>query len=563
VRVALALGFLVAASVRNRVRQQLRRLRRPRYLIAFLVGAGWFWMFVFRRMTFGDAGDLPGPGRELIVWAGAGLGVAGLLPMWIFGSARPALAFSEAEIQLLFPGPVSRRQLLAWKIVRNVLLVALSALLMTVIFGARVSGHAAFFFLAAWMGLSSWSLHGVGATLTRSRLLLRGRRGALLLGGGVLLVVAGFGALAAGVSSQLAPGGGPEAWADALERSPLRWILLPARAPLQAAFAQDLGSFVAPFAVSVTTLALHALWVLSGDVAFEEAAVVEAERRAKASEARRGRGAAALRSAKGSYRLGPGRPLWALAWKNVIAVRRVFAGRVTAALLPFVLLAFAAAFLVGTTMPELGVAGGMAVGAASLGALLVLLGPNALRTDFRMEYRNLDLLRSLPLSGVQVVVGQLVAPWALLGGLQLLLFTLALTLSQKLALFGLPVGLHAPLWLAAALVAPLLTAAGLVVQNAIVLLVPGWVGDAFEQARGVEALGQRLIGFIAGLLVLLTAVLPALGVAGVISLLTWPLLGGWSLPAGALGAASVLVLELALAVHLMGRRFDRLDVSSE
>ena len=95
---------------------RLRRLREPRYLIGAILGTAYL-IFVFvlpRRAAAGrrarGRGFQGGPAfRE----AGLAFGSTGLLLLaavsWILPSSSNLLAFTEAETDLLFPAPVSRR----------------------------------------------------------------------------------------------------------------------------------------------------------------------------------------------------------------------------------------------------------------------------------------------------------------------------------------------------------------------------------------------------------------------------------------------------------------------
>jgi hypothetical protein len=85
-----------------------------------------------------------------------------------------------------------------------------------------------------------------------------------------------------------------------------------------------------------------------------------------------------------------------------------------------------------------------------------------------------------------------------------------------------------------------------------------------DRPQGIEATGQALIMVFGQLLVLLLALLPAVGLGvGIFFLgklvLPWPLV----VPPAALAAATVLAAESGLGVWLMGKFFERMDVSAE
>jgi hypothetical protein len=111
---------------------------------------------------------------------------------------------------------------------------------------------------------------------------------------------------------------------------------------------------------------------------------------------------------------------------------------------------------------------------------------------------------------------------------------------------------------------PAISLTGLFVQNAAVVLFPAWVSaDAGERARGLEAMGQRLLTLVGSLVVTLAGLVPAALVAMLVAVPLWPVLEAWALPVAALAAAGVLAGEVWLGVGALGRAFERLDVSED
>ena len=100
---------------------RLRRLRQPKYLIGACVGVAYFWFFFLRPTTRAATGNPVqaltlafGDGRaELLAAAGLSLFV---LMIWLVPGNQPGLAFSEAEVAFLFPAPLTRRQLIHYKL---------------------------------------------------------------------------------------------------------------------------------------------------------------------------------------------------------------------------------------------------------------------------------------------------------------------------------------------------------------------------------------------------------------------------------------------------------------
>ena len=134
------------------------------------------------------------------------------------------LTFTEAEVQLLFPAPVSRRGLVQYRAARGLVRAGLSALLTTLFFGRNVASHAGFFLVGSFLSLGTLQLHAAAASLVRTRLAARGRA---WLRWGLLALLGLAAALALLLALRVHPfpgvGSGPralQAWLGALAASP-------------------------------------------------------------------------------------------------------------------------------------------------------------------------------------------------------------------------------------------------------------------------------------------------------------------------------------------------------
>ncbi|MGH7535631.1 MAG: putative ABC exporter domain-containing protein, partial [Gemmatimonadales bacterium] len=114
-------GYLVARSARNRVVRQLRHLRSPRYVVALLLGLAYIWVIAVEQRP------APAPATVAtarVVELAGSLAVLGAVAWgWVLGVERRVLAFTPAEVTFLFPGPVSRRGLIQFKLLRTQLLI--------------------------------------------------------------------------------------------------------------------------------------------------------------------------------------------------------------------------------------------------------------------------------------------------------------------------------------------------------------------------------------------------------------------------------------------------------
>ncbi|MDQ3263398.1 MAG: putative ABC exporter domain-containing protein [Myxococcota bacterium] len=565
-----AAPYLITTTLKNRVLAQARRLKNPKYLVATAAGLFYVWTFFLRRLLMpGKRGGSPFPEEALL--AIEGLMVVGALGIiisgWVLGSNRAALRYTEPEIQFLFAGPVSRRQILHFKLLRMLLPTLVSSVITTVFFGRALAGNPLFFGVGSFLGIGAIGLHLTGASMTRESLAQHGRYGLrhrVLTLAVIVAVLGGIAWWALLSRPQLPLGLEPKAWAayaQALyESGPLRILLWPLRAPLGVALAQDLSGFLRALPGGLVVLVANYLWVISSNHAFEEASVQYSESWARKVESARGGKRHQVISAKpfGLKLRGTGRPETALVWKNLAAVRRLLRLGLIPALLGMTgataVLMFS--LLRGETPDWMLAAAALSAG---LGVLVALVGPTSMAVDFRRDLQNLDVLKSLPLTGRQVVLGELVGPFLVVVLLQWLLWGVALLLALGPGV-ELPLSTRLIGTASAMLLGPGISAAVLVLINAGVLLFPAWVSN--EPRRGIEAMGQRMLTLAGGLLVLAVGILPASLVGGgVFLLLGWLGLGLGALLPAALFASAVLFLEVAVCVVGMGRLFERLDIT--
>ena len=206
-----------------------------------------------------------------------------------------------------------------------------------------------------------------------------------------------------------------------------------------------------------------------------------------------------------------------------------------------------------------------AVLAVCLGVMSLLYGPAVLRHDFRQDLRVADVLKLYPMPGWQVVLGEILAPAAILAGAQWVLLLLAfLFCPASLGGAPAPVALRLSVALSAALVMPCVDFIALLLPNAAALIFPAWVQLGKDTPRGFETMGQQLILMFGQIIVLILSILPAAAAGTLAYLLAWWLFGkvmALAVVAGALAVVAVLIAEAALGVILLGKTFDRFDWS--
>ena len=562
--------WVLLASARNRLLRQVKRLREPKYLVATALGGLYFWSIFLRRMaSLGRGGHPPEiwlPVIELVLGA---LALLALAASWLFGGEDGALRFTEAEVQFFFPAPVSRAGLIRYKLARTAVLTGFSALLLTLLMGLRLTAHGGCFALGAWVGMTTLSLHTSAASLARATLADHGLRGlrrqvltaVILLAGGAVLVYAFLDTPTLAVPD-VESAKDLHAWALALLHTPpLSVLLFPVRASLEVALAPTRLDALAALPAALGVLAVHYLWLVRSHFAFEEASVEAAQRVAARVQAlRSGRGQLMVRQIRPPFALlARGRPEVALLWKNVVGIVRAYAIRGTLIALYLAASSAAVAWAALHTRSDVRWALGTALTLA-LAGYLTLLGPIVVRCDFREDLAHVDLLRAWPMSGRQVVVGELLAPILVLGVGELILLGLAALCSVGVELPGVPVGARLAIIGAAAVILPAITLCTLVLQNGAALLFPAWV-SAGRRVRGIEALGQRLLTLTANLLALVGALLPATLVGAAVAVPGWWLLAWGGVPLAALACAAVLVAEAHVATGWLGRTFERFDLT--
>jgi ABC-2 type transport system permease protein len=558
-----ALAYLTLRSAANRTRRQLARLRNPRYLVALAVGLAWLWaLFLWQRPRTPLLGTEAAGTVELL---GALVLFALVAWGWFRGTGGSLLAFTPAEITLLFPAPLTRRTVVLYKILRGQLRIVVSTLVWTLLFAREQVGFSPLLqAVSLWTILSTLTLHRLGAALLLTSLAEHGRfalrRRALSLGVAALVLLAV--AWTVGTSFRPLPGGagGPFAALERAAAHPIAaTILWPFRLLARPLAATGPDAWRAAIGPALALLALHFVWVVRSDAAFEEAAAAASLARARRLSAR----PTGARSLRAGRRVSPpllplgatGWPGTALLWKNVTAVvRRRRAGTVG---LGFVAAAVALGAL-GIGRPDsllTQVAGALAL---VWSGFLLLLGPQWVRNDLRTDLRSLDLLRSYPLAGWAVVAAEVAASTLTLTVLQLgVLFLAHVSLLRDPSL-GLGVLERWVALGAAVVVLPVLNFMAMLLQNGGAVLYPGWVRLG-PGGGGIEGLGQNLLATLASAALLLVTLAPPVALGLMLVDTLRPATGAWALvPAVAAGLA-VLGAEAAALVLWVGGVLERTD----
>lgn len=555
-----AFAYLIYFSTRNKLVSQVKRLQNPRYAIAMLLGIGYFWMVFF------SGSRNPAQSSPVMAQVAALLLPMGILLyaayIWIFGTDRDALAFTQAEVSMLFTAPVSRRGLIIYKLARAQAAVLMTSLVWLVIFrsGNDVAARVA----SSWVFLSIFSMHRLGVALVRSSATEHGLHA---LRRNWLAAIVFFSALVI-VGSELlelrtvvlAAGDRPEvmaAFETSFRSAPLSWVLYPFRLATAPMFTSG-SEWIEAMIPALILLVLHVWWVLRSDAAFEEAAAEASAAQAKRIETLRTRGVtgASVVNVKSrlTFPLGlTGPPSVAIIWKNYLWLVRTGMLR-TIIGFPAVALVCAVVFAGRSEVAEVIVVA-MCV---AVGVMVLLFGPMVLRNDLRGELRRLPTIKTLPLTGRQIVLAEVLSSASPIAAMQFFLLLVGLIALGTMPKDPLTTGMALGLVLGAPALLLGLNVANFMVHNALAVLFPAWVKLGETGVAGIEAIGQSMLTImisVFGLAVLL--VVPAVaGGVGFLSALgvTWLGLAA----AGTVGGATLL-FESYLLMEVLGRSLDRLE----
>lgn len=579
-----ALLFLVRRSFVNAVRSKLLRLKSPRYLIPTIVGIAYFVLIFgpFRvdgrpRYATPEIDSGPSPFME---WGFAGLVLVFVVIAWVLPARGTPLGFTESEVALLFPAPLSRKDLVRFKLLDMQKVLIVTPVIFVVFNAGRVGVlRSVFIFIGTWLAISVMTLHGIGAKMSRQSVAEHGRHGLrrqvlplLLVAGYVGFVVLNAPALP-DLAAAERPMDAAAAWLRAFGESPAGKALYPLRMIALPAMATGLEDFlVRAGTLAVLAVALY-VWILRNDVAFEEAAAAHAGLvAARVEAAKKGRLTMAEPGKpprRNPWRLGlAGPPEVAFAWKSVTEILRTFSPRLIVFVVLAVFVALPLALKAGGSPREKAMATAallMAIGAG----LLVLGGSSVLGVNLRQDMERVEVLKTLPVPAARLIRSSIagsVFPVAVLQALLLVGAALLFPGSEKVPDFT--AGWRVAVAFSGIVVLPCLVALSASVDAGLVLYFPAWFRPGQPVAAGgMEGMGYGIVtalgkAFVLGLgLIVPGAIGVASGFAGV--RFAVPLFGPAVVMAGALTGAAVILVEAWLLSGILGRRFERLDPAEE
>jgi hypothetical protein len=492
---------------------------------------------------------VPHTARQLDLVSVRRYGSLGLLAycvlMLLTTAGEKALSFNPAEVNFLFPGPFSRRQLLAYRVTSS-LLLALPAALFLTLWSASYAPWPPAAFVGAVLAIAFLQFFAVVVALIVSTVdeqtRNRGRRFLLLA---LALVALG----AAFWARRQVPDNDLVALAEQIEHAPLFQLLL-------VPFGWFAGTFTAADPVEAVQFGVRSLAVDAGllvllfvlDAHYLEAAAAASERHYALLQRLRGSGAGTMpligpRKAGFSLpdlpRLGGAGPI---AWRQMVTALRSLRGLLVLIVILLVLLLqpilFADLHRVHDPMLSRMLAG-MAFG----GSIFLM---QMLPFDFRGDVDRMEVLKSLPVTPLAIVAGQLVTPVLLSSAVQLLgLFAVEATLG----------GLGAALLVAAALFALPFNWVLFEVVNLLFLLFPARMTPT--SAGDLQMMGRQTVLVFAIWLSLLVL----LGIPAALAAIVYLITTSW--PATLIFAWVLLVTEAGGLLPLLVMAFRRFDVARD
>lgn len=355
--------------------------------------------------------------REIILENGPGFLLLYCLINVIFSSGERGIYFSPAEIQFLFTGPFSRRQLLGYKVVMLFLLGLPAAVILSLVTRIHspsfLSAFAGVLLMLLFMNLVALTLNLLALTLD-SRLYTRFRRILML----VLVVAAGTFLLVQGGSNWRQWQAG-ELLQRLQESTVWHVITWPLRSFFEVFLARDIGSLLywTPLALAVNGVMLIVVFLLDANY-LESAAAASARVYARLQRLRSGNILAGeTRGGKVRFTL-PMLPFWGgtgpILWRQLLTAMRGL-GRLT-----FVFVLFG-----GMLIAPLAVTAGDKANTQSVLALvagmtlwLTIMLTAMVPFDFRGDVDRVAVLKSLPILPWRLAVGQLLTPTLMLSCLQ-------------------------------------------------------------------------------------------------------------------------------------------------
>jgi len=578
-----ALVYLRATSMRNLIVSRIKRLRQPKYLVGAIVGIAYLFLVFGRRFRGDQPSRLSEVGSAMPMdWVSTAetLGALALLTYfvlcWLWPRDRASLAFSEAEIAFLFPAPMSRRTLIHYRLIDSQFRLLFTSLILALVSSrwGFIVDNFALRLIGWWLIFSTIWLHTMGSSFAITKLLDLGVTSLRRQISMVVLIAAVIGAASiwtwnewrAPSSDDIDGPSGLFAYGTAmLDKGALGVLLTPFRWLVQPLIAHNSYSFLVALWPALLVYGAHYLWVLRSETSFEEASIARAQKRAtriaaiRSGDLRGGRGNAKPRREPFNVSKIP-RVEFAFVWKNLLSTAEFLHPR--RILIGAAIIAVGCTWLAGSgyeTIRRIA-----SISTIILAIYITLFGSMVARMDLRRDLENADILKTYPLQGWQIVLGQILTPVYVVSALLWLVLLAWSLIFDASRLPWLTSDIRVLGAIGAGLLIPLFCAVQVLVLNSMAVLFPAWMQSMRGRAQGIDVVGQRLLFLAALFLSFAGAMLPAALIGGIVFGATYWILN--STIAGALAfltLLTVLIVEIGLAIAWLGKRFEHFDLSAE
>ncbi|HEX6811248.1 MAG TPA: putative ABC exporter domain-containing protein [Planctomycetota bacterium] len=557
--------------VRNRVKALLRRMRQPKYVIGFVLTSVYLgWILLLNPGRSGEDARSPEQVRADAGVVAAGFYWLQVVVAWFSLSSGRGVAFREAEVQLLFPRPFTRWQILRFKWLSAQPGGIVGSLIVGLVFHRLGGLSYPCVVLGFWINQAVFYANATLVGLWLARLKARGGRAARCtsLPAWTLLC-----ALLAGLALAWPSIGNASGWdaVQALARSPwlaaLSWPFLQMTDLL---LSTDFASFAAASLVPLLFFAAHVCLVWWADFRFEDQAVEIAEKiqniKTEGLGALQSKRELVVAKPRVPWQLAPTGPVWkALVWKNIISLGRL-PRRLAIRFAIFLVLIVS---LVGSLVVTEGTApdAPTRIGFVLLGLLVyaTLLAPSMVRVDLRIDIPHFDVLKAMPLRGRSLIFGEIMGTVVVIWLVQAVGCLLAAILITREGKQEFVWSDKAPALVGLLCVFFAIDFALVAIENLSALWLPGFVRLGRGVRTGFDNIGQNLIGALIRMVVLF-ALLLAPGITGAMLGALAHTFGLGQVPSIALGAvvfAALLFAETLLSIHLSEARYARFDITSE
>jgi ABC-2 type transport system permease protein len=558
--------YIIVCSARNRIIRRFRRLREPRYIVGAVAAGAYLLVNILgsaRARHDGQPPDLPAD-LESIFPSLVGVFLLGIASTaWFLPSSGGVVDFSEAEVQFLFPAPVSRRHLLVHRLMRSQIGLLFAALVPAFFFGYWNGSIAERLvrWIAIWVVFVTARSYFTGVALARGRLLAQGTVPRipwipLTVVFGALAIVATTIAWSFLSSPVVDLSDAVTRFRHAVQDRPASLVLWPFAALVRPVAARSVPEFVTTLMGALAVFLTAFVWVLRSDSAFQERASSVPRRAGSRARSQSPR----LRAV--GWSLAPsGRTEALFFWKNGMqTLRGTSLGTLLQYGTPMILLGVIFGSMQMAEVEAESLAAAFSTFALVVAAFVVFFGPQIMPADLRTDLRHLELLKTWPVRPADVVRGELLWP----GSVITFFGWLALVCATAFSAPALPrwsITWRLSVAAALMLLVPALVFAQYVVHNAAVVLFPAWVPLDNERPRGLDAMGQRLILMAGVVIALALAMAPGAVTGAVVWFALYRFVGIASLVPAAAACLAVVAVEVLVVTEVLGLAYERVDVT--